>query len=105
MKTLISGESRVAMRFSDQESLDTILKILHLKFLQPGWVWVDSFSGNWSHLGDLGEVKSLGFKACLASPELHGRNLDLEIKDIREFVKNYQFEAVCTKLPEKWLAS
>jgi len=104
MKTLISGESRVAMRFSDQESFDTILRILNLKFLQPSWVWVDSFSGNWSHLSDLEKIKSLGFKACLASPELHGRNLDLELKVIREFIENYQFEAVCTKLPEKWLA-
>jgi hypothetical protein len=104
MKTLISGESRVAMRLSDQESFDNILKILNLKFLQPSWVWVDSFSGDWSHLSDLETIKSLGFKACLASPELHGRSLDLELKVIREFVENYPFEAVCTKLPEKWLA-
>ena len=105
MKTLINGESRVAMRFSDQESFDTLLKILNLKSLQPSWVWVDSFSGDWSHLSDLETIKSLGFKACLASPELHGRNLDLELKAIREFIEIYPFDAVCTKLPEKWLGT
>ncbi len=104
IKTLKSGESKVAMRFSDHESFDNILKILNLKFPQPSWVWVDSFSGDWSHLSDLETIKSLGFKACLASPELHGRNLELELKVIKEFIENHPFEAVCTKLPEKWLA-
>ena len=103
MKTLMNGESRVAIRFSDQESFDTIFNISNLEFVNPEWVWIDSFSGNWSHLTYLAKIRSLGFKVCLASPELHGRNLDLELKDIRGFLKNFQFDAVCTKWPEKWL--
>ena len=102
MKSLKDGESRVAIRFSDQESFDTIFKISNLELVNPDWVWIDSFSGNWSHLSDLAKIKSLGFKVCLASPELHGRNLDLELKNIKTFLINSQFDAICTKLPEKW---
>lgn len=102
MKSLVNGESRVAIRFSDQESFDTIFKISNLELLNPEWVWIDSFSGDWSHLSYLAKIKSLGFKVCLASPELHGRNIDLELRDIRGFLKSYQFDAVCTKWPEKW---
>lgn len=103
MKSLKDGESRVAIRFSDQESFDTIFKISNLELVNPDWVWIDSFSGNWSHLSDLAKIKSLGFKVCLASPELHGRNLDLELENIKTFFINSQFDAICTKLPEKWL--
>lgn len=103
MKTLMHGESRVAIRFSDQESFDTIFKISNLELVNPDWVWIDSFSGKWSHLTNLGKIRSLGFKVCLASPELHGRNLNLEREDIRGFLKNSQIDAVCTKSPEKWL--
>lgn len=103
MKTLMDGESRVAIRFSDKESFDTISKISNLELVTPDWVWVDSFSGNWTHLSNLEKIKSLGFRVCLASPELHGRNLDLELEDIRKFLQNSRFDAICTKLPEKWL--
>jgi hypothetical protein len=103
MKSLKDNESRVAIRFSDQESFDTIFNISNLELVNPDWVWIDSFSGNWSHLSDLAKIKSLGFKVCLASPELHGRNLDLELKDIWKFLKYSQVDAICTKLPEKWL--
>ncbi len=104
-KTLISGESRTAIRFSDLESIDTITSTLNMSVTKPKWLWVDSFSGEWSHLKELDKIKSLGLNVCLASPELHGRNLDLELREIKKSASVRDIDAVCTKLPEKWLVS
>lgn len=102
-KTLTSGESRTAIRFSDLESIDTVANTINMSTTKPKWLWIDSFSGEWSHLKELDKIKSLGLNVCLASPELHGRNLDLELREIRKSASFRGIEAVCTKYPEKWL--
>ena len=102
-KTLISGESRTAIRFSDLESIDTVTRTLNMSVTKPKWLWIDSFSGEWSHLKELDKIKSLGLNVCLASPELHGRNLDLELREIRKSASARDIDSVCTKFPEKWL--
>ena len=102
VKTLVSGESRTAIRFSDYESFNTLERAFHLPQPTPNWVWVDSFTGNWEHLAELPKIKSMGYKVCLASPELHQRSLNPELTYILENTNSTQIDAVCTKFPEKW---
>ena len=102
IKTLVSGESRTAIRFSDYESFNTLERAFHIPPLTPNWVWVDSFTGNWDHLAELPKIKSMGYKVCLASPELHQRSLNRELDYILENTDFTQIDAVCTKIPEKW---
>lgn len=69
------------------------------------WIWVDSFTGDWSHLvetADFARNKSL--KTCLVSPELHGRSGKEEIIAMKELLHNagLSADAVCTKFPGEW---
>jgi hypothetical protein len=60
-------------------------------------------TGNWEHLSCLADIKKMGYKICLASPELHERELDLELIQISEFIKMTPIDSVCTKHPERWV--
>ena len=103
VKTLAAGERRTAIRVSDYESVNTLKKVSQLSLLTPNWVWIDSFTGNWDHLACIKEIKSMGYKVCIASPELHRRNLELELELIARLVDVSQIDAVCTKYPDKWI--
>jgi hypothetical protein len=103
MKTLFSNESRTAARLSEVESIETVLKLKEVSGLFPDWVWIDCFSGDWTHLEKIASVKSLGIKTCLVSPELQGRNVDGELDQILGLVDLNNLDAVCTKNPDLWL--
>jgi len=103
VKTLAGGENRTAFRVSDFESVNTLEKASQISQLTPNWVWIDSFTGNWEHLADMQKIKSMGYKVCIASPELHQRNLELELEFISRLVDVSQIDAVCTKFPDKWI--
>jgi hypothetical protein len=103
VKTLAGGENRTAFRVSDYESVNTLEKAAQISQVKPNWVWIDSFSGNWEHLADVKKIKSMGYKVCIASPELHKRNLELELESILRLVDISQIDAVCTKYPDKWI--
>ena len=103
VKTLKVGETRTSIRISDYESLSTLEKIKELSSFKPNWVWIDSLTGNWEHLSYLADIKKMGYRVCLASPELHQRELDLELIQISEFIKMTPIDSVCTKYPEKWV--
>jgi hypothetical protein len=103
VKTLASGEDRIALRLSDYESINTLERTFQISQLKPHWVWIDSFTGNWEHLTELPKIKSMGYKICIASPELHQRSLDLELEYILKLANFSQIDAVCTKYPEKWV--
>jgi hypothetical protein len=101
VKTLGGGENRTALRVSDYESVNTLEKTAQISKFKPNWVWIDSFTGNWEHLADVKKIKSMGYKVCIASPELHKRNLELELESISRLADVSQIDAVCTKYPDK----
>lgn len=66
-----SGEKRIAMRFSEDESIETVLKYKS----KIDWVWIDT---NTELPLDLKSVEQLrGFNTCLVCPERWGRPQDI----------------------------
>jgi hypothetical protein len=102
MKSLAKGY-RCAARISEYETVDSA-------FLQKtNWLWVDSFTGDWTHLNELkrrlGEP-NMKRKICLVSPELQGRTLkdSNEVLLLVNQIKELQLEvdAICTKNVSIW---
>jgi hypothetical protein len=87
------GETRIAVRWSEYEGMDSV----HLlkDFVQ--WVWVDTFSKLPLTPETEKEIRKLGFKIALVSPELHGKQENLE--KYKNYLKEnkIQIDAVCTK--------
>jgi hypothetical protein len=88
------GESRIAVRWSEYESLPSVIGWAG----KVQWVWVDCFTMYPLTKQSVDKLKRFGFKLCLVSPELQGRDADIEpsckilkINDIRP-------DAVCTKV-------
>ncbi len=81
------GEKRIAVRLSEFESIETVMNMKG----RVEWVWVDCFTKLPSGIDTLQQE---GFKVCLVSPELQGRQDDYS---------HIRVDAVCTKYPEKWL--
>jgi len=87
------GEKRIAMRFSEYESLETIW--LNKDIIQ--WVWIDCFTQFPLTKSIEKQIHSMGLKICMVSPELqyHGNDIEIYGKYIRNnFIK---IDAVCTK--------
>ena len=91
---------RSALRISEFESTETAKKMSEL----ANWLWLDSFKIFSISADALIEMKSLGYKLCLVSPELQGREEASEIKNLISFFKVNQIEldAICTKKPSYW---
>jgi hypothetical protein len=87
------GETQCAVRFSELEGLDTILNMK----TKIDWVWVDCFTKLPIDLSIFNVLKTSGFKLCLVSPELQGR--DYEIEQYKQVLnaKGIAFDAICTK--------
>lgn len=89
----------IAYRTSDLEGLPFIASA------ESNWLWIDSFSGDWSHLESaILFAEQAALKTCLVSPELQGRSNILEIQEIKRtlFEMNFQLTAVCTKVQANW---
>ena len=99
VKTAKSGERRCAVRVSEFESIDTALTLAG----KIEWVWVDCFTHFPLQTEQAAKLQQAGFKLCLVSPELQGRNPS-EIAELRQLLAERQInaEAVCTKHPELW---
>lgn len=73
----------------------------------PEWLWADSFTGSWKHLTkSLETAANSDTKICIVSPELQGRNVTVELNEIKSILGNFwdaDFVSVCTKNPENWL--
>jgi hypothetical protein len=97
-----SGESRCAVRVSEYESIQTALSMSGL----VQWVWLDSFTSFLFEVRDLIALKESGFKLCLVSPELQGRDVHSEAISIlgRLSGAGSLIDAVCTKCPDVWKA-
>lgn len=69
-------------------------------FPNCSWVWVDSFKEIWYDTKILSDLKDKGFKLALVSPELHGRENDIE--KFEKIVNTGLADAICTNNPEYW---
>jgi hypothetical protein len=85
---------------SEFESIETVLNLSGM----VDWVWVDCFTKFPLCEADAVRLKNSGFKLCLVSPELQGRNAEIEIPTLVSLLKaqNIKFDAVCTKRPDLW---
>ncbi|MCX8956441.1 phosphatidylinositol-specific phospholipase C/glycerophosphodiester phosphodiesterase family protein [Erwinia psidii] len=94
------GESRCAVRVSEFESVETALTLAG----KVNWVWVDCFTQFPLSEEDARRLKDAGFKLCIVSPELQGRDAGVEIPAMAALMKarNIHYDAVCTKRPDLW---
>lgn len=88
-----SGEKNCALRFSEFEGLDTIFTMQG----KCNWIWVDCFTQLPINKKIEMKLKSAGFKICLVSPELQGRDQDIE--KYKQYLNSNDivFDAICTK--------
>lgn len=88
-----SGERKVALRYSEFEGLDT------LKIMQGlvEWVWVDCFTKLPIDRELFLQLKKMDYKLCLVSPELQGRDEDIENYKTYLASQEIVFDAICTK--------
>jgi len=95
-----AGESRCAVRFSEYESIETVMALSG----KVKWVWVDCFSRFPLTNSDARYLKTSGFKLCLVSPELQGRNAEDEIPVLANFLIEHDIkvDAICSKRPDIW---
>lgn len=88
-----NGENNIALRFSEFEGVDTILKMKN----KVKWIWVDCFTKLPIDTMIFNKIKSQGYKICLVSPELQGRNEDILPYKKKLLEHNIYFDAICTK--------
>lgn len=95
------GESRIALRFSEFEGMDTIRTMAG----KVEWVWVDCFTKLPLTTEQYIEMKAMGYKLCLVSPELQGRDSDIEAYRAEVERLGIVFDAICTKSynVDRWL--
>lgn len=95
-----AGEHRCAVRVSEFESIETALTLAG----KVDWVWVDCFTCFPLSQKDAQQLKNAGFKLCLVSPELQGRDAETEIPLLAQLLaeRGIQSDAVCTKRPDLW---
>ena len=100
IKTVRSGESRCAVRMSEFESIETSI-ILGGKI---DWVWVDCFTEFPLKNETFINLKDLGYKICIVSPELQGFDPEIEIPNFNKLFieQNITPDAICTKRMDIW---
>jgi hypothetical protein len=95
-----AGERRCAVRVSEFENIETALTLAG----KVDWVWVDCFTHFPLSQQDAQKLKNADFKLCLVSPELQGRNAEIEILQLANILadRGIKPDAVCTKRPDLW---
>jgi hypothetical protein len=93
---------RSAVRISEFESIDTAMTLAG----KVDWIWVDCFTKLHLCFSDYQRLKSAGFKLCLVSPELQGRDAISEIPLLHKILieRAISMDAICTKRPDLWEA-
>ena len=91
---------RSAVRFSEFENIQTPLAIS--KYVN--WIWIDCFFNTPLNKSVIKKLCEYSFKTCLVSPELHGRDPNLDIPWMIKKLNFLKFRpnAICTKYPEIW---
>lgn len=94
------GERRCAVRVSEFESVETALQLSG----KVDWVWVDCFTHFPLQHEDATRLQNAGFKLCLVSPELQGRDATTEIPALHALLneRSIRADAICTKQPGLW---
>jgi hypothetical protein len=100
VKMVRAGESRVAVRVSTYEAVAGALAFSGL----AEWIWLDVFEPRLPVTAE--EYRALqraGFKICLVSPELHGRDV-AEIATLKAQLERdgLSADAVCSKRLDLW---
>lgn len=95
-----AGEHRCAVRVSEFESIDTALSLAG----KVDWVWVDCFTEFPLSGEDARRLQNEGFRLCIVSPELQGRNAETDIPIYAALLaeRGIAAQAVCTKRPDIW---
>jgi hypothetical protein len=95
-----AGEHRCAVRVSEFESIETALTLAG----RVDWVWVDCFTHFPLREQDARKLKDAGFKICIVSPELQGRDANVEIPQLASLLKEQGIvaDAVCTRRHDLW---
>lgn len=87
------GEKNIALRISEVEGMDTARNMAG----KVKWIWVDCFSKIPITKEDDDELHALGYKLCFVSPELEGRDEDIEMYRKQIDIEDIRFDAICTK--------
>jgi hypothetical protein len=96
IKYMKKGVTKIAVRFSEFEPLEFVLKFAG----KVEWVWVDCFTDLPLNAENYIELKK-HFKLCLVSPELQGFDVS-RIEEFKYKLQDIPIEAVCTKRPDLW---
>ncbi len=93
-------ERRIALRYSELEGMDTLRNMAGL----VDWVWIDCFTKMPLTQEDFHELKGLGYKLCLVSPDLVGRAEEIEEYKRQLADMKIVFDAICVKIQHayKW---
>ena len=100
IKSVIAGQKKSAVRVSEFECFQTAKNLAD----KVNWVWIDYFSNFPLTAKKVNELKKLGFRLCLVSPELQGYNPKTKIPKLAEFLlkSEIQLDAICTKNTNIW---
>ncbi len=93
MSLIQTGESRIALRYSEHEGIDTI-KNLHNKI---NWVWVDCFSYLPLNKEVWSVFKDMDLKVCMVSPELQQQTEKLIEYKNQLKGEGIKLDAICSK--------
>ena len=87
------GEHNIAVRFSEFEGMDTIRSMQG----KAKWVWADCFTKFPLDRKTADEIKSMGYKICIVSPELQGQ--EEKLREYASYIKEngIEIDAVCCK--------
>jgi hypothetical protein len=92
-KMIARGVSKIALRYSEFEGMEIFKKLSRL--IQ--YAWIDSFEDFSLTKNDYIELKQLGYKICLVSPELqNNKHLVQNFKNLIN-KNNFTFDLVCSK--------
>ena len=89
------GENRLAIRFSEFESIETVVAMKN----QVEWVWIDCFSKSPLTPEIVVQLKQTKLKLCLVSPDLLGRPGEIETMAQQIQKLGLSLDAICTKAP------
>lgn len=96
VKYMKKGISKIAVRFSEYEPLEFVLKFAG----KADWVWIDCFTDLPLNSSNY-QILKQNFKLCIVSPELQGNPLE-KIADFKKRLEGMEIDAVCTKRPDLW---